>query len=371
MTSTPWPDQVLRGEVPRWADLGCTIDEVIERCRALEITALLHDRLTRCGSASGWPDAVCDVLAREARATAARELVRAREIASILEAFAAQGVTPLLLKGAALAYTLYDSPASRPRIDTDLLIRHDQIAIARAVFAGCSYVEPPLTDGELVFCQFQMAKTDAFGISHVFDVHWRISMQTMFADLLTFEELDREAIAIPPLGPHARTASGVHALLLACVHPVMHHRNSSRTIWIYDIDRLVRSVSKEELLRFANLAVHKKVAEICVTELEKTVKRLDTPVPAEVIRILTSPRSAEPTAVYLRPNRRWHHELMWNVRARHGWTGRLRLLREVLFPNPRYMLTAYHLGPHGAVLLPVLYVHRCAHGFFKILAGRK
>jgi hypothetical protein len=225
-------------------------------------------------------------------------------------------------------------------------------------------------DGELIFCQFQMARTDAFGISHVFDVHWRISTQTLFADFLTFEELEAQAIPIQALGRHARTACGVHALLLACVHPVMHHRNSDRTIWLYDIDRLVRCLSEEELLRFANLALRKKMAEICASELAKAVTRFETPVPPEVMRIMAS-ASSEPAAVYLRANRRWHHELIWNVCALDRWSGRFRLLREVLFPSPRYMLTAYHLGPHGAVLLPALYVHRCAYGLFKILAGQK
>ena len=63
---------------------------------------------------------VCRQLARSAHAASARELVRGREIASVLDALASHGVQPILLKGVALAYTFYDSPASRARVDTDL-----------------------------------------------------------------------------------------------------------------------------------------------------------------------------------------------------------------------------------------------------------
>ncbi len=41
----------------------------------------------------------------------------------MLASLAAAGITPLLLKGAHLAFTLYRSPDRRPRLDTDLLIR--------------------------------------------------------------------------------------------------------------------------------------------------------------------------------------------------------------------------------------------------------
>ena len=46
---------------------------------------------------------------------------------------------PIMLKGAALAHTTYDSPAMRPHVDTDLLIARDQIAIVRDTLAGLGY----------------------------------------------------------------------------------------------------------------------------------------------------------------------------------------------------------------------------------------
>jgi hypothetical protein len=304
------------------------------------------------------------------RSAVARELVRAHEIAQILDALAECQVFPILLKGAALAYTVYPSPPMRPRIDTDLLIPRDHIAIARDVLSRRGYVEPAMSDGELLFGQLQMVRIDAFDVEHVFDIHWKISSQTLFANMLTYDELRAEAIAVPALGAHARTASRSHALLLACVHPVMHHRNIDRPIWFYDIDLLVRHLSVEELRWFARLAVSKEMSSICARQLLMASQRFDTPVPADVMRVLASSR-AEPAAVYLRPHRRWHHELLWNVRNLQRWGDRLRLLREVFFPSAKYMLDSYHLGSGGLVLLPALYVHRCAHGALRILTGRK
>ena len=365
-----WVDAVLRGEAPSWSAVGAPGARVLDLCDALEISGLVHHRLAQ-RPLHDWPDAVYQELASRAHRAAARELVRAHEIEAVLGSLAARGVQPILFKGAALAHTVYDSPSLRPHADTDIFILRDDVIAAKEIFAANGYAEPSMSDGELVFCQFQMMKVDRFGVQHVFDIHWRISTQTLFADTLSYHELAADAAPVPRLGVHARTVSGTHALLLACIHPVMHHRNTERLIWLQDIDLLVRSLSTTELLGFAQLAVQKHVAEICARQLALAADTFRPPVPATVFAILTSGTRAEPSAKYLRPKRRWHHELLWNVRGLGRWSERLRLLREVLFPSARYMLSAYHLGPAGVVLLPALYVHRCAYGAFKIAVGRK
>src|SRR4029078_8867797 len=107
----------------------------------------------------------------------------------------------------------------------------------------------------------------------------------------------------------------------------------------------------------------------CGIQLSMCAEQFHSPVPSAVMRLLRSASSTEPAAIYLRANRRWHHELLWNVRNLPGWRDRARLLREVLFPSPQYMLDTYHLGSGGLVLLPALYAHRCAHGALKGLRG--
>ena len=353
-----WVDAVLRGEAPSWSAVGAPGAGVLDLCDALEISGLVHHRLAQRRE-HDWPDAVHQELARRAHSAAARELVRAHEIEAVLRIAGGWGVHPILFKGAALAHTVYESPSLRPHADTDLFILRDDVIAAKEIFAANGYVEPSMSEGELVFCQFQMMKVDRFDVQHVFDIHWRISTQTLFADTFSYHELAADAAPVPRLGVHARTVIGTHALLLACIHPVMHHRNTERLIWLQDIDLLVRRLSTTELLEFAQLAVQKHVAGICARQLALTAGMFRTPVPTNVLAILTSGTRVEPSARYLRPRRRWHHELLWNVRGLGRWSERLRLLREVLFPSARYMLNAYHLGPAGVVLLPALYVHRC------------
>ena len=371
MTTTAWVDSLLRGEAPSWSDVAASERTVLDTCESLEVSALVHDRLTRGGAEHDWPTDLCDQLKDRARSAAGRELTRIGEIQRVLERLAARQVYPIVFKGAALAHIAYDSPASRPHADIDFLVARGEIETVREVLAAAGYSEPILSAGELVFRQFQMARRDRFGMTHVFDVHWSISTQTLFADVLGYDEVAAESVPLAALGPHARTMSGPHALMLACIHPVMHHRNSPRMIWLCDIDRLVRRLPAAALHRFAAIAVERRVSTICARQLQSVNQRFGTPLPADVMATLTTSSSVEPSIAYLRAGRRWHDELLSNVRGLSGWRDRLRLLREVFLPNVEYMLETYHLTSSGRVLLPALYIHRCMNGALKILVRRK
>ena len=364
-----WLSAALAGKPVPWTSIHAERAGVLQACSALEVSELLHYHLTRHES-PGWPADVAEELARRARASAARQLVRAREIADVLQALGSDGIRPVLFKGAALSYLVYESAALRPHTDTDLFIRRSEVEIVRRILTERGYTEPPMSAGELVLCQFQLVKIDRLGVEHVFDVHWKISTQSLFADLLSYDEMNDDAVPIDALGPNARGASGSHALLLACIHPVMHHPNVERLIWLHDIHLLLRRLTAADLHRFASLAVSKEVAGICARQLALASDCFDTSLPSGVLSTL-SQSHPEPSAVYLRAGRRWHHEVLWNIRALRRWRDRIRLLREVLFPAPRYMVDLYHLGPSGVLLLPALYLHRGAYGAFKILAGRK
>jgi hypothetical protein len=86
---------------------------------------------------------------------------------------------------------------------------------------------------------------------------------------------------------------------------------------------------------------------------------------------LSTRGTPEPSEIYLHPSRRWHHELASNVRGLPRFRDRIRLMREVLFPGPRYMLDAYRLNGYAIILLPVLYGHRLLKGGWNVMAGRK
>jgi hypothetical protein len=365
---------LLRGEPVPWSAFETALEDFLRACAERDLTGLVAERVWRSPPEHGvWPADVREALLRELRAFTATELLRANELVSVLDALAGADIHPILLKGSALAYSVYDSPAARPRVDTDLLIRRNDVITLRTVMAERGYTAPVHCDGELLFCQFPLKKTDRFGLVHAFDVHWKISTQSVFADLLRFDEIAASATHLPLLGAHARTAGSLHSLLLACVHPVMHHRNADSLIWLHDVHLLASLLTDDEFDRFSDLAIAKHVSAICAYQLTAARERLGTSIPDSVLRNLGAAVGREPSAAYLRADRGWGDELVSNLQGLRRWRDRLRLLREVALPGPAYMLKAHDMVPSrlGMAALPVLYFQRLVSGGLKILRGQK
>ena len=202
-------------------------------------------------------------------------------------------------------------------------------------------------------------------------MHWKISTQAIFAEVLTYDELLAEAVPVPSLGARARAAGHVHALLLACIHPVMHHRNSERLLWLYDIHLLASRLPEADLDRFAQLAIARQRRQHlpASTRAQRRAVRH-----ARAGASPGEPRGAwrsGTVGVVLQHDRRWHNELASSLNGLPRWRDRARLLREVILPPPGYLLKMYGLTPSAFIFLPGLYTHRCLRGLFRILTGRK
>jgi hypothetical protein len=297
-------------------------------------------------------------LARLNREEAIVEPFRRAEATRVISALAAAGVDALVFKGGALAYTHYPEPCLRPRLDTDLLIRAGDSDAASRVFEGAGLTRALRTSGEHVTHQFTYVSS-RHGLSLAFDVHWKVADPQAFADLFSFDELNREARPIPSLGTAAKAFGDAHALLIACTHRVAHHYDREVLIDLYDIDLLARQLDAAGWDRVAALASAKRICQVTMRGLALATTRLGTTVPDRVREALSRSTGDEPTAAYLAADFRKVDILRADLAALR-WRDRIHLLREHLFPNPAFVLRSF--GRTEPLLLPALYAIRIARG---------
>lgn len=365
---------VLRDAAPAWDRPGWDPQAILEACRAEEISALLYHHLRNAGRWASWPGALRRALEQDAHAAAARELLIQRELIRVLNALGTSGIRPLLFKGTALAYSSYPTPSLRARSDTDLFIRQADVAAVQEALLPLGYTPSLLCDGELLFRQFELARDDDFGVSHALDFHWGISTQAAFGGVLGYEEIVSRAVPVPALGPHALMPRTVDALLLALMHPAMHHRNEWRLLWGYDVHLLAGVLDRDGVTELARQAVAKRIAAVCAQGLRIAQDWFGAAIPQGVVDQLAAvPWTEQPTAAYLAPSRSWAIETAANIRGLPRWRDRLRLLREIAFPSPTYMLRSYGMRASGVhqALLPALYLHRGVRGVWRVMSGRK
>lgn len=303
---------------------------------------------------------------RESRAKALRrdvllDAVRVRELAGVVNAFEAAGVTPIVFKGAALAHTHYAESWLRPRLDADLLIADADRARATDVLESLGYHQPPVASGDLVSYQAMFVRTDRIGIEHVVDLHWRMANPQLVAQTLSYAELLDRSDPINVSGAAMRVPSSVDALMLACVHRTAHHHDATDLIWIHDIHLIAGRLDDREWARLAELATDRAVAALCARGLELAQRHFQTSMPQEwhewVAALLRCP--LEPSSILLRGDLRPVERLTADLRAL-GRRQRARLLREHLFPPVSYMRAQY--GVRSRTLLPALYAYRIVAG---------
>src|SRR5436309_10416844 len=119
------------------------------------------------------------------------------------------------------------------RVNTDIRIRREDRTAAGEVLESLGYASDKAVERDAIFTQSMFRRSGVGAVRHMIDLHWQIANRPLFRALVSFEELDAGAVEIGALGPHVRTPNPIHSLLLACVHPVAHHRCDWSLIWLY------------------------------------------------------------------------------------------------------------------------------------------
>jgi hypothetical protein len=352
--------QLLCGlRTPAPADCG-QIDELLRSAEAHAIEPLLYRHL----DVDVWPAPVVARWRHAALRAAALEPFRLRDLQELLGTLVAAGIDALVLKGSALAYSIYPEPQLRPRGDTDLLIRREDRERIDALLREHGFRTRTTSGDELAMRQCTYTRVDAAGAEHAYDVHWDITNTPVFADALRFDELRARAVALPQIAEHARGLSNVDALLYACIHRVAHHHDSERLIWLVDIALLRARMSSEELQRFWQLAAERELVAVCRRSLAAAAEWLGNDIDDGAAAFLTPEQLTrdEPTARYLDRDVRRGAILAAELRALPGWRARATRLAQLAFPPRRYMREQFS----ERAPLPLLYAWRALRGVARL-----
>jgi hypothetical protein len=336
-------------------------------------TATLHDLSLSHGvnallwqAASGHEQAAAlrQQLDAGVRAAATRDLFVRLDLLQVTNALASAGVPTLITKGTALAYTVYPQPWMRPRTDSDLLVRHADVPAACRVLEACGYTRSDaVSTGELVSHQYAFEHTDANGVHHVLDLHWKIANPQVLADALSFDDLWHGSQIAQAIGPHAHVPSVIGSIALACVHRLAHHQGNDRLIWLYDLKLLTAALSADDWNALRDLACRRRIAGFCLDGLCAARELVGSALPADIEAALSAAAPDEPSKAYVDGTVTKRDVLLSDLKLLSSWNDRIRLVREHAFPPAAFIQQRY--GTTSRWLLPALYVHRLVTGASK------
>lgn len=340
-----------------WRDTD--VGPLHEAALAHGVAALLWERLS---AAAGAGATLRDRLHGDVRAAVSRDVLTQRELRRALDALSTRGVRTLVVKGAALASTVYPSSWMRPRVDTDILVPQCDVAAAASALEAAGYARSDaLSTGDYVSHQIAFERIDHHGGRHVIDLHWKIVNPQALANTLAFDDLWERGETAADLGPHARVPAVHASLVLACIHRLAHHRGHDRLIWLYDLRLLASRADADEWRRFVEVATTRRVAGLCLDGLHAAA-RTGCEVPPAVTEALAAAAPGEPSRIYLQAAMGRRDILVSDLKALSSWRARLQLVREHLLPPSSFIRHRYGLTKWP---LPVLYLHRLLAGASK------
>jgi hypothetical protein len=330
--------------------------------------AALEDNPLRT-AAGGW---LRHLLKHKVQRDAARELLRKVAIRKILPELAAADVPVLLLKGAALAYTVYPQPYLRSRGDLDLLIPEHQKSDANAALVTAGY-EPQHHLREAGSFQLTYFPPAADVGADAIDLHEQLNDHRIFTPLLPFDRLFASSMPVQALGPHARSPCPVDMMLHAAMHRAANFTTvyraagesfiePNRLIWLYDVHLLANAFTRQDWTRLAEFAEQHSIRQVCWDTLQSTASAFRTSIPADIARRLGTAAAKEPSAAYLRTG--LANKLLTDIRAQPNLRARWQLAASYALPAPDFVRQKYDQKKNAP--LPVLYVLHIVRGIARL-----
>ena len=211
------------------------------------------------------PSRVYQALKKELLLGEAEKLSDDLELELIFASAQEKNLSGLVIKGEALARSLYPTAACRPTGDYDLLIRPRDLAAFQLLLSDLGYQGGKYAGKHILAEQTWICQAEVRGRTYQVDLHWDIANQRFFRRRLPLPALWADAQSISLASGQIATPSHPHALLIACVHlaaATPGHRLQLK--WLLDIHLLLDGLISPHWDRLVGQARTWKLLDVLV-----------------------------------------------------------------------------------------------------------
>lgn len=258
----------------------------------------------------------------------------------ILACLEAAGVRPVLLKGAALGYLLYQDPVERDLQDLDLLVGAERVDPALRALTAEGYT-PRSAPGLLAAYRRHHFHVPLYHPdTHAVEIHWALAMPDSPFQLDPGVVRHGATPLEQPGLPLVYLPRAEHILLHLVLQNIQE--GFSRLARLVDIDRLATETPEPDWPALAAVARDGGLAAPTALSLQLASRLLLTPLPDGILRELRPAPATRLHLAILRPVPNLLRQRMVNRHTAHrllefwlldGVRKRIRLLRRMLLPD--------------------------------------
>jgi hypothetical protein len=345
--------------------------QFVKAARAHGVAPLIWYTLENIGWPAAIPVQVRAALHQSFYQTTAQNMLIYQDLERILDAL--QDIPVVVLKGAALANTLYPHIGTRPMVDIDLLVTRSAITESLQSLHMLNYIEPipeiaPRFNS--IHRYHVCLKKQVSNNGALIEIHWQLiggDTDRRVPSMNWFWE------RIEPWSLHPQESDGAtsqnsgaayqlnplaHILYLAAHLILQHGSTQKRLIWLYDLHLLITRYG--DILDWTAIMKHARAFHWDIAlnaALKNTHQYFGTVLPEHIEdRILSVHRTDMQDMTMPEMSTVSRATLLKEELSNLTWRGRYYLVRSHLFPSPTYLRWRYQ--PQRAWLWPLYYPYR-------------
>ena len=328
------------------------------------VAPLIYWKFTQFGCPENIPQVVCDRLANSYYRTAAQNLLIYRELRHIINSLHEAEIQVVVLKGAALAATVYPNIALRPMGDLDLLVHRKDLEKTTELILSLGYKieSSERVSGIGQFINHDISLRNQSDKNLVIELHWRLiagdaDWRSPAVDWF-FGQTEKVNAKNIPLS-FAILNTPTHLIYLSAHQMLQHGEEQARLCWLYDLHLLIcQDGSKIDWRKLFADANRFHWGPVIGFALRKIHKLFGTPLPDD-FDILVNDYQDQRTLVLL-DRRSYPPESRLTREFRRiqtlNWQARILFVLAIIFPSPSHIKRHYH--PKPSWLWPLFYFYR-------------
>jgi hypothetical protein len=335
---------------------------LFQAAREHGLVPLLFDSLIKRASLDNLPPDVMESLHQSSFRTGLANWLAFEELRQLLTLFEREQIPVVLLKGAALAHTVYADPGLRPMADLDVLVPQATFLRARAILIGRNY-EPILESGDDFNWQFAHAQgfTDRGKQRTLVELHWHLFTLPYYRERIPIEWFWSRTIPARLGEKTVQVFSPEAQVLHLAAHLALQHQHRP-LVWSYDL-ALVFSHWRDQIHweQMIDSAGAFELSEVLRSALAIVEQVWDVTIPSHAWDLLSehgSMRERLLSAVLTAD--RVEARDVWDGLQMAGLKGKVGYFRQVLFPGAEYMRTRYRIA--DTRWMPLYYLARLGKG---------
>jgi hypothetical protein len=329
---------------------GINWNSFLEKARENGVSAIVSLRLNEINNHfPKIPSNISEELKKDYYLNSAKNALIFEELRKVLKAFKESGLPAIVLKGAALASTVYENLALRPMTDVDLLVKKEDLLLADERLKLLGYMPSDRSANDMNFSSSYLTSLDyrnSFQNSPSFHIHWHFVNSTVpnesYIHHVKMENIWRDTEKADIAGVETLVMAPHHLIIHLSEHALRVSHSANKLCFFCDVNEAVHFYgSKLDWNKLVDESFKFHLNRMVYLSLHFTSQFLGTGIPEDVLLKLKPERLSLGERIFMRSvlnNRRFAGlSYLVHLAMNKGLARKAKFLWRTLFP-PREIL---------------------------------